>query len=125
GLSPSELGRPSGLVERALEPVVSAVPSAPAAAECPVEAAPGRDVLCPIPANFRLMSGETLAAVTVVGRLHGPEAGPLVVVIGGISSGRFVSQWWSWAVKPGGPVDLNRLRVLAVDLLPGKDEPGE
>ena len=103
---------------------MSAVPSAPTATEWPVHAAPGRDVSVPIPAGFRLASGEALAAETVVGRLHGPEAGPLVVVIGGISSGRFVSQWWSWAVKPGGPVDLNRLRVLAVDLLPGKDEPG-
>ena len=43
-------------------------------------------------------------------------------VLGGISSGRFVGQWWSWAVRQGGPVDLNRLRVLAFEYLPGGEE---
>lgn len=90
----------------------------------PIEEAPGRDVSAPIPADFRLASGETLAAGQVTGRLHGPVDGPLVVVLGGISSGRFVGQWWSWAVRPSGPIDLNRVRVLAIDLLPGRDHPG-
>jgi homoserine O-acetyltransferase/O-succinyltransferase len=90
----------------------------------PIEEAPGRDVTAPMPADFRLASGETLAASEVIGRLHGPVEGPLVVVMGGISSGRFVGQWWSWAVRPGGPIDLNRVRVLAIDLLPGKADPG-
>ena len=86
--------------------------------------AQGRDVCALIPETFRLESGERLTAAEVVGRLHGPDEGPLVVVAGGISSGRSVAQWWSWAVRPGGPIDLNRSRVLAFDLLPGKDEPG-
>ncbi len=90
----------------------------------PIEEAPGRDVAMSIPADFRLASGETLAASEVAGRLHGPVQGPLVVVMGGISSGRFVGQWWSWAVRPGGPIDLNRVRVLAIDLLPGRTDPG-
>ena len=89
-----------------------------------IDEAPGRDVCAPIPADFRLASGETLAASQVTGRLHGPQVGPLVVVAGGISSGRFVANWWSWAVRAGGPIDLNRVRVLAIDLLPGKAEPG-
>lgn len=76
----------------------------------------------PIPADFRLASGERLKATHVVGRLHGPERGPLVVVAGGISAGRFATRWWSWAVRPGGPVDLNRLRVLAFDWSPGGGE---
>lgn len=84
--------------------------------------APGVDVRAPIPADFRLASGQQLAATEVVGRLHGPEHGPLVVVAGGISAGRFVTRWWSWAARPGGPIDLNRLRVLAFDWLPGRDE---
>ncbi len=87
-----------------------------------IDEAPGRDVRAAISEAFRLESGQRLAACEVVGRLHGPERGPLVVVAGGISSGRFAARWWSWAVKAGGPVDLNRVRVLAFDLLPGTGE---
>ncbi len=87
-----------------------------------INEAPGRDVRAVIPDDFRLESGQRLAATEVVGRLHGPEQGPLVLVGGGISSGRFAARWWSWAVRHGGPVDLNRLRVLAFDLVPGKGE---
>ena len=90
----------------------------------PIDEAPGRDVRAVIPDNFRLESGERLAAPEVVGRLLGPERGPLVVVAGGISSGRFAARWWPWAVRRGGPIDVDRLRVLAVDYLPGRDEPG-
>ena len=90
----------------------------------PVEEAPGRDVRARIPDRFRLVSGERLTAGEVTGRLHGPDSGPLVVVVGGISSDRFATRWWSWAVRAGGPVDLNRTRVLGFDLLPGKDDPG-
>ncbi|GAA0645136.1 homoserine O-succinyltransferase MetX [Brevundimonas lenta] len=95
-----------------------------ASADWPIDEAPGRDVVALIPEDFRLESGERLAATTLAGRLHGPEHGPLVVVAGGISSGRFATRWWSWAVRSGGPVDLNRVRVLAFDLLPGRDGPG-
>ena len=90
----------------------------------PIDEAPGRDVRAVIPDDFRLESGERLAAAEVVGRLHGPDRGPLVVVAGGISSDRFAARWWSWAVRAGGPVDLKRVRVLAFDLPPGRDEPG-
>lgn len=90
----------------------------------PIDEAPGRDVRAVIPESFRLESGEPLAAAGVVGRLHGPGRGPLVVVAGGISSDRFAARWWSWAVRAGGPIDLNRARVLAFDLLPGRDDPG-
>ncbi len=90
----------------------------------PIDEAPGRDVRAVIPEDFRLESGERLAAAGVVGRLHGPGRGPLVVVAGGISSDRFAARWWSWAVRAGGPIDLNRARVLAFALLPGRDDPG-
>lgn len=82
----------------------------------------GVDVRAVIPADFRLASGERLAAGEVTGRLHGPRHGPLVVVAGGISADRFAARWWSWAVRPGGPIDLSRLRVLTFDWLPGRDE---
>lgn len=89
-----------------------------------IDEAPGHDVRAIIPIDFRLESGQRLAAAEVVGRLHGPRKGPLVVVAGGISGGRFATRWWPWAVRAGGPVDLDRIRVLAFDLLPGRDEPG-
>jgi len=88
-----------------------------------IDAVPGRDVRVLLAADFRLESGQRLAAAEFVGRLHGPERGPLVVVAGGISSDRFATRWWPWAVKAGGPIDLNRVRVLAFDLAPGKGEP--
>lgn len=84
----------------------------------------GRDVHASIPDDFRLESGQRLSAAQIVGRQHGPDSGPLVVVAGGISGGRFATRWWPWAVKAGGPVDLNRFRILAFDLLPGRDEAG-
>jgi homoserine O-acetyltransferase len=88
-----------------------------------IDEAPGRDVRAALPADFRLESGERLEAAEIVGRLHGPETGPLIVVAGGISSGRFAARWWAWAVRAGGPIDLDRVRVLAFDLAPGRDEP--
>ncbi len=84
----------------------------------------GRDIHAAIPDDFRLESGQGLTATEVVGRLYGPDHGPLVVVAGGISSGRFATRWWPSVVKAGGPIDLDRLRVLAFDLLPGCEEPG-
>lgn len=93
-----------------------------ASADWPTNEAPGRDVRAVLPEDFRLESGEQLAAAEVVGRLHGSETGPVVVVAGGISSGRRAARWWSWAVRPGGPIDLLRFRVLAFDFLPGPHE---
>ena len=88
-----------------------------------IDAAPGRDVRVTLPDGFRLASGQRLATSEVVGRLHGPDQGPLVVVTGGISSDRHAARWWPWAVRAGGPIDLNRVRVLAFDLAPGVGEP--
>ena len=87
------------------------------------EAIAGQDVQALIPDDFRLESGQRLTATQIVGRLHG-ASGPLVVVAGGISSDRFATRWWPWAVKAGGPIDLDRVRVLAFDLLPGRENPG-
>ena len=94
-----------------------------ASIEIPEETA-GRDIHAAIPDDFRLESGQRLTATEVVGRLSGPGHAPLVVVAGGISSGRFATRWWPSVVRAGGPVDVNRLRILALDLLPGRDEPG-
>lgn len=89
-----------------------------------IDEAAGQDVRAVLPEEFRLESGQRLAATQIVGRRHGPGHGPLVVVAGGISSGRFAARWWSWAVRHGGPIDLDRVRVLAFDLQPGREDPG-
>ena len=87
-----------------------------------------RDVIVPIPADFRLASGERLNQPNIVGRLHGRIGAPVVVVAGGISAGRFVHRtetnglgWWSGAVSVRGPIDLSRFQVLAVDFAPGAE----
>lgn len=86
------------------------------------------DVTVPIPAEFRLESGERLPQPAILARLHGPAGAPVVAVAGGISSGRFVHRtetnglgWWSGAVGPRSPIDLNRSQVLAFDFAPGAE----
>lgn len=99
----------------------------PAPRRVPSRVRPGGaiDVAVPIPAAFRLASGELLSQRAITARLHGPEGAPLVVVAGGISAGRFVHRtetnglgWWSGAVSVRGPIDLSRFRVLAFDYAP-------
>jgi homoserine O-acetyltransferase/O-succinyltransferase len=87
-----------------------------------------RDVIVPLPTDFRLASGEKLNQPNIVGRIHGRAGAPVVVVAGGISAGRFVHRtetnglgWWSGAVSVRGPIDLSRLQVLAIDFAPGAE----
>lgn len=87
------------------------------------------DIVVPIPEDFRLQSGERLGQTHITARLHGRAGAPLVVVAGGISSGRFVHRtetnglgWWSDAVAVGGPVDLRRCQVLAFDYAPQAED---
>ena len=101
----------------------------PAPAPSPARERGGaRDVIVPIPADFRLASGAALKQPNVVGRLHGRAGAPLVVVAGGISAGRFVHRtetnglgWWSGAVSVRGPIDLSRYQVLSFDFAPGAE----
>lgn len=83
------------------------------------------DLAAAIPAGFRLDSGQTLTQTQVKARLHGHAGAPLVAVAGGISSGRCPHTtpegdrgWWAEFVRPGGPVDLDRLQMLAFDFAP-------
>jgi homoserine O-acetyltransferase len=86
------------------------------------------DLFAPIPDGWRLESGDRLGQAEVRARIHGPEGAPVVVVAGGISSGRCPYQlpdggrgWWAQMVRPGGVVDLDRLQVLAFDFAPDGD----
>ena len=82
--------------------------------------------------DLRLERGCTLEGDTVRARLYG-DSGPLVVVLGGISADRFVADnpgkagrhahgWWGPLVRPGGAVDLSRVRVLGLDFAPDADQ---
>ena len=77
--------------------------------------------------EWELERGCTMSGDVVRGRLVGKEGGPLVVVLGGISATRFVAEdpsgrngrgWWSRLVRPGGAIDLGRVRVLGLDFGP-------
>ena len=61
----------------------------------------------------------------------GPENGPLVIVLGGISASRHITPtpedgaagWWQNSVGPGLGIDTTRYRVLGVDYLDGGRRP--
>lgn len=86
-----------------------------------------RDLVVAIPDGFVLTSGERLNGV-VRARLVGPEAGPVVVVAGGISADRQAADtsdgpgWWGWAIGAGAAIDTSRVRVLGFDWLPTTGE---
>jgi homoserine O-acetyltransferase len=72
-----------------------------------------------------LEHGDCLEGDIVMARLYGNPDHPLVVIPGGISASRFVADnkenghgWWMDLVYPGGPIDLNKVQVLGVDLAP-------
>ncbi len=76
--------------------------------------------------DVTLERGCVLKNDVVTGRLYGPKDAPVIIVLGGISASRFVSDngqggrgWWSPLVRPGGPVDTNRFQVLGYDFAPG------
>lgn len=82
--------------------------------------------------DFKPERGGVIKNDVVKGRVYGPDYGPVVVVMGGISAGRFVADhpdgvesgkrgWWSTLVRDGGPIDTSRLRVIGYDFAPGED----
>lgn len=85
-------------------------------AGCP---APERGVLR-LPA-FRLAGGTTLADAQVAWQAWGAPAGPVVVVLGGISAGRDPGRWWASQCGPGRALDPRVLRIVSIDWLGGAD----
>ena len=78
--------------------------------------------------DFKPERGGIIKNDIVRGRVYGPDNGPVVVVLGGISAGRFVadhpsgkSGWWSTLVRDGGPIDISRVRVIGYDFAPNED----
>lgn len=84
----------------------------------------GEDVFVAVPADFRLETGDTLPDAQLRLRRYGRVDGPVVIVSGGISSGRFVageSGWWRDHVAPGKAIDLDRYCVFGFDFAPVDD----
>ncbi|HYD86883.1 MAG TPA: homoserine O-succinyltransferase [Vitreimonas sp.] len=83
------------------------------------------DIRVPIPAGFRLRSGDGLAERQIEMRLQGASGAPLVAVLGGISAGRHVAGeagWWREIAAPAGAIDLNAYAVLGLDFAPLTDQ---
>lgn len=75
--------------------------------------------------TYQLDYGCALVDDVVRGRVYGNPNGPVIVVMGGISATRFVSDggkrsrgWWSRLVRAGGAIDLNRFKVIGYDFAP-------
>lgn len=86
-----------------------------------------RDIIVDV-GDTALERGDHLVNDKVYGRLYGPEGAPVIIVMGGISASRFVSDdgqggrgWWSTLVHDGGPVDTTRFQVLGYDFAPSID----
>lgn len=87
--------------------------------------APARDLAVPLPDGFLTEAGDRLPDRAVKLRRYGAAGAPLVLVAGGVSSGRFVADeddvgpgWWGQVVRAGGGVDLDRYQVLGLDFTP-------
>ena len=86
-----------------------------------------RDGTLVLEQGIALEHGGQVAPVSIAWRLQG-AAGPVVVAMGGISSGRIVcdgedrSGWWNEIAGPGLGLDTNRFRVLGIDYLGGSHD---
>lgn len=87
-----------------------------------------QDVSVLLPRDFTLENGERLSRPEIRIRIFGERSKPLVVALGGISSGRKIADasdgrgWWREIVGFDQSVDLNRHCVVGFDFLPN---PGE
>jgi homoserine O-acetyltransferase len=80
-----------------------------------------------LPDPFVLEGGDTLHGAGIAWQCVGPNAAPLVVVLGGISAHRRCSGfagpgWWEAQCGAGLALDIERFRLLSVDWLGGCGE---
>jgi homoserine O-acetyltransferase len=78
--------------------------------------------------DFPLERGGELGRDIIRGRWIGNPDGPTIMVLGGISANRFVADgerygrgWWGRLVHKGGPIDLNKFKVIGYDFAPNLD----
>ena len=80
-----------------------------------------------LPDPFVLEAGDALNGAGLAWQCVGPDAAPLVVVLGGISAHRRCSGfagagWWEEQCGAGLALDIERFRLLSVDWLGGCDK---
>lgn len=87
--------------------------------------APAREGILKLEGAFSLHFGGELRDIELAWRLVGPEGAPVVIALGGISAGRYVTSdqntkgWWADIVGAGAPLDSTRVQVLGMDFLGG------
>jgi homoserine O-acetyltransferase len=69
----------------------------------------------PLPARLARYGGAARFSI------QGPDDAPVIVVLGGISSGRFPGRWWPGLVGDGGAADPARHRILGMDFIADPD----
>ncbi|MEQ1817814.1 MAG: alpha/beta fold hydrolase [Terricaulis sp.] len=82
----------------------------------------GEDVFIDAPLEFRCESGDPLPDAQLQLRLFGDLRQPVVIVAGGISSGRCLDDWWGDQVGEGAPIDLTRYCAIGFDFSPTEDQ---
>ena len=103
---------------------VSSNVNAPSAA-LPVLAADSREGVLKLDEELTLHFGGSLPAVEIAWRIVSPAGAPIVVAVGGISAGRYVTAspdtkgWWSSIVGDGLALNTQRFQVLGMDFLGG------
>lgn len=82
----------------------------------------GEDVFVDAPRDFRCESGDALPDAQLRLRLFGDPRQPVVIVSGGISSGRCLDEWWRDQVGEGAAIDLTRYCAIGFDFSPTEDQ---
>jgi homoserine O-acetyltransferase len=92
------------------------------------ESARGRDGILTLANPFPLHFGGALQEARLAWKLVGNPQRPLVLALGGISAGRYVTTtgtskgWWHQVIGPGAALDTNEAQVLGIDFLGGSGE---
>lgn len=91
-------------------------------AEDRLHRSPPPDPAIELPASWPLELGGTIDGGRLAYSLTGPDDGPVVVALGGISAHRRVDSWWPAQTGPGRALDNRRFRVLSFDYLGGNGD---